>query len=173
VGVVGFGKVHGQVGAPMKTIVGQGMTISFSALVRNFGTLDENVSIAAYTNGIPLAAQTDFSVPHRGFLIVNFTWNTSSFDMGNYLISVQADAVPDEIEVDDNVLACSVVLGTISDINNDGTVNMSDLYDIALSYGAIIGQTDYVPNCDINDDSIINMLDLYVAAIHYGEIDPQ
>jgi hypothetical protein len=100
---------------------------------------------------------------------VNFTWNTSSFDKGDYLISVQAAPVPDEIEVDDNTLTCSIVLGTIGDINSDGVVNMSDIYSIALTYGATIGQTGYVPNFDINDDGIVNMLDLYAAATHYGQ----
>jgi hypothetical protein len=169
VGVMGFGRVHGQTAAPMKTVVGQGMTISFSVLVRNFGTVDENLSIAAYANGTAQSTQAGISVSHGADVVVNFTWNTSSFDKGDYLISVQAAPVPDEIEVDDNTLTCSIVLGTIGDINSDGVVNMSDIYSIALTYGATIGQTGYVPNFDINDDGIVNMLDLYAAATHYGQ----
>ena len=171
VGVVGFGKVSGQAVAPMKTIAGQGTAVSFGVLVRNFGTVNENLTVTAHVNETLLAEQSDVSVSHGDFLIVNFTWNTSSFDKGNYLISVQAVAVPGEIEVGDNVLVCSVVLGTAGDINNDGAVNMSDIYAIALSYGAKIGQADYVPNLDVNDDNITSMLDLYIAATHYGQTD--
>jgi hypothetical protein len=156
----------------MKTIAGQGTTVSFSPLVRNYGNLDENLTITAHINETLLAEQLYFNVPHGSHLIVNFTWNTSSFDEGSYLISVQAAAVPGEIDLSDNILACNIVLGTIGDINNDETVNMSDIYDIALSFGTVIGQADYIPNLDINDDGIINMLDLYITAIHFGQTEP-
>ena len=169
VGVMQFGKISGQAVAPMKTIVGQGTTISFSVLLKNFGTVDENLEVTAHANEVLLDTRTDISVSHGGFVILNFTWNTSSFDKGSYLISVEVAAVPDEIEVDNNIRACSVVLGTIGDINSDGTVNMSDIYDIALSYGGRIGQARYVSNYDIDDNGIINMLDLYTTAMRYGQ----
>jgi hypothetical protein len=169
VGVLAFGRVIGQAVAWMRTIAGQGTTVSFSPLVRNFGTLDENLTLTVRINETLLTEQLYSNVPHGSYLIANFTWNTSSFDKGSYLISVQAAAVPGEIDVNDNVLACSIILGTIGDINNDGTVNMSDIYDIALSFGRVIGQEDYTPNLDVNDDGMTNMLDLYMAAVHYGE----
>jgi CubicO group peptidase (beta-lactamase class C family) len=173
VGVIGFGEASGQAVAPMKPIAGQGTTVSFSVLVRNFGTVDENLAVTAHINETLLSTQTDISVSHLGFVLVNFTWNTSSFDKGSYLISVQVATVPNEAEADNNILACSVVLGTIGDINNDGTVNTSDIYDIALFFGTIIGQASYIPNCDVNDDGITNMLDLYAAAIRCGQTGKQ
>jgi hypothetical protein len=62
-----------------------------------------------------------------------------------------------------------VALSVVGDVDNNGIVNMLDVYNVALHFGAIVGQAHYVSNYDIDDNGIINMLDLYTTAVHCGQ----
>jgi hypothetical protein len=57
------------------------------------------------------------------------------------------------------------------DINNDGSVNITDLSLLISSYGqsgtACISNTSYT--CDLNNDSAINILDLSILLSNYGQ----
>jgi len=169
IGVTCFGKVGSQGASSMKTVIAEGTTVHFNVFVMNYGNDAEVFNITVYVNATLLGAQTEVAIIGRGFAIVSFTWNTSSFERGSYTIDAQITAVPDETDTIDNSFVCLVTIGTIGDVDNNGIVNMSDVYDIALDFGAIVGQTSYVSNCDIDDNGIVNMLDLYVTATHYGQ----
>jgi len=83
------------------------------------------------------------------------------------------------------------------DVNDDGIVDISDIYLVALGFGSLVirDPTDprygqywhpnpcnlcpHDPNLDINCDGIIgyangilDITDIYLVAIHYGEIEP-
>jgi hypothetical protein len=169
IGVTCFGKVGSKGASSMKTVIAEGTTVHFNVFVMNYGNDAEVFNITVYVNATLLGAQTEVAIVGRGFAIVSFTWNTSSFERGSYTIGAQITAVPDETDTIDNSFVCLVTIGTIGDVDNNGIVNMSDVYDIALDFGAIVGQTSYVSNCDIDDNGIVNMLDLYVTATHYGQ----
>jgi hypothetical protein len=82
---------------------------------------------------------------------------------------VVADTVPNETEIYDNTLTDGMVyVGVPGDVDSNHVVNMLDLYNVALHFGASFGNPNYAANCDIDDNGIINMLDLYISATHYG-----
>jgi hypothetical protein len=170
IGIACLGKVGSQGASSMKTVIAEGTTVHFSVFVMNYGNDTETFNVTTSVDGTPLGTQTGTTLSSRGYAIVNFTWNTVSFEKGNYMIAAQVSAVLGETDTSDNSFVCAVAIGAVGDVDNNGVVNMLDIYNMALRFGAIIGQTSYVSNYDIDDNGITNMLDLYVAAIHYGEI---
>jgi len=169
IGVACLGKVGSQGASPMKTVIAEDTTVHFSVFIMNYGNVTETFNVTVYFNETLLDTQTSVVIASKGFAILNFTWDTSTYEMGNCVISAQVTAVPGETDTDDNILICTVAIGLIGDVDNNGIVNMLDVYNIALHYGAIVGQAHYVSNYDIDDNGIINMLDLYNTAVHYGQ----
>jgi parallel beta-helix repeat protein len=169
IGVTCLGKVGSQGASSMKTVIAEGTAVHFSVFVMNYGNDTETFNITTYVNSNLLETQTEITIAGKSYALANFTWNTSSFERGNYTISAQVTTVPGETDAEDNIYMCAVAVGVVGDVDNNGIVNMLDVYNIALHFGAIVGQADYVSNYDIDDNGIINMLDLYVAAMHYGQ----
>lgn len=56
----------------------------------------------------------------------------------------------------------------LSDVNQDGIVNILDLTYIASQFGEIPTE-EQLSNPDINRDGIVNILDLTLAARHFGK----
>jgi hypothetical protein len=57
-----------------------------------------------------------------------------------------------------------------TDLNNDGTVNILDIFMVAKAFGSIPGDKNWNAVADLNTDSIINVLDVYAVARDYGKI---
>jgi len=57
------------------------------------------------------------------------------------------------------------------DINNDGIIDITDIYLCALAFGTTPGSPGWNPRCDVNNDGIVDITDTYLIAMHYGE-DP-
>ena len=56
----------------------------------------------------------------------------------------------------------------LSDVNQDGSVNILDLTYVASQFGEIPTK-DQLPNPDINRDGLVNILDLTLVASHFGK----
>ncbi len=56
----------------------------------------------------------------------------------------------------------------LSDVNQDGIVNILDLTYVASQFGEIPTE-DLLRNPDINSDGVINILDLTLVASHFGK----
>jgi hypothetical protein len=169
IGVTCLGKVGSQGASSMKTVIAEGTTVHFSVFVMNYGNSTEIFNVTTCVNSTLLETQTGITIPSRSCAIVNFTWDTDLFEKGSYAISAQVTAVTGETDIDDNILIYTLSIGLIGDVDNNGIVNLLDIYNIALHFGAIIGQTNYVSDYDIDDNTVINMLDLYVTAINCGQ----
>jgi len=55
------------------------------------------------------------------------------------------------------------------DINEDGIINMLDLYVVASHYGETPESPNWDPRTDIDKNNIVNMIDLYLVAVDYGK----
>ena len=103
---------------------------------------------------------------------LTLTWNTAGVAKGNYTITAKATPVLDETDITDNTLTDGwIVIALVGDINADGIVDITDIYLIALAFGAMPPDPNYRPNLDIIYDEIIDISDIYTAAIHFGETD--
>jgi len=55
------------------------------------------------------------------------------------------------------------------DVNDDGTVNIKDLFLVARAFGTIPGESNWNPIADVTMDEIINIRDLFEVAKDYGK----
>jgi len=153
---------------PSQTIIGQGYCTSINVTVKDYGPYGENFNIAVQANLSNIQTKAIALCSGASFSLI-FTWNTSNWAKGHYAMRVVADTVPGEIEIYDNTLTDGMVyVGVPGDVDSNHVVNMLDLYNVALHFGASFGNPNYAANCDIDDNGIINMLDLYISATHYG-----
>jgi hypothetical protein len=156
----------------LKTIVGQGYTMNVSATVTNEGDLTETFNVTLFVDSTVAQTRT-LTLPSKDSATVTFMWNTSGFAKGNYTIRAAAETIFAETDTSDNTLNDgSAYVGVAGDVDGNHIVNMLDLYKIALRYGAVVGQPEYIPDYDVDNNGIVNMLDLYVAAVHFGQMDP-
>jgi len=155
-----------------KTVIGQGFTLSIDVTILNHGVDDEVSTVNIYAN-TTIKASLPVTLTNRNFTQVTFLWNTMGVAKGNYTITVKATPVLDETDITDNTYEDGwIVIALVGDINADGIVDISDIYLIALAFGAMPPEPRYDPNLDIIYDQIIDISDIYTAAIHFGETDP-
>ena len=55
----------------------------------------------------------------------------------------------------------------VGDVNDDCTVNITDLALVARGYLTSVGSLLYAPQYDLNHDLVINILDIQIVAAHY------
>jgi len=155
-----------------KTIVAHGYNITVTTNVKivNYGTQQETINFTFQVIGT-FNSQV-VTLTGRNSTTLTFPWNATGVAKGNYVIQTYAAPVPGETDTEDNTFTESVYIGVPGDVDGNHVVNMLDLYNIAVHFGALRGHAGYVSNYNIDDNGVINMLDLYIAAIHYGQTDP-
>jgi len=99
---------------------------------------------------------------------LTFEWNTTSFDVGKYVLCAVADTVPEEIETTNNFYSKGYVLTTIiGDVNGDFRVDGKDNALVAKAYDTRPGDSLWNPNADINNDSKVDGKDIAILAKYY------
>jgi hypothetical protein len=159
----------------------RGYTATLFITVENLGNLTEAVSMHAYVNssaGQLLVGTENLTLNIGDSVVVTFVWNTTGLATGNYTVHAEVDAVPEESNVENNMLYDGTILVSIvGDITGpagrpDGKVDMFDVGNVARRFMAKSPSPDYNPNSDINDDGIINMFDIALVARHFMEHEP-
>ena len=154
---------------PSKTVVGQGYSVSISVNVENQGRQTETLDITVYYNSNVIRIET-IALTSGAFKTITFTWNTTGVPYGNYTISARATIVPGETDTTDNTLIDGMVFVTITgDVNGDGTVDVSDLFDLSKAYGYDPSKPNWNPNCDFNGDDKVDASDLFDLSKKYGK----
>jgi hypothetical protein len=153
--------------------IGKGYAATINVTVRNNGDNPENFSLTVYANSTVTGTTTVINLYSGAQIIVTFTWNTSSFELGNYTISAYAEPVPGETHVGDNTFTDGTLLVTIAgDINGDFNV---DIYDAILLSGVFnlhSGDTRWCPNADIDCNDTVDIYDAIILASHFGAHAP-
>lgn len=101
---------------PSKTIIGQGFPLNVSVTVANLGDYRETVNVTTYANMTPVDPPSSIDLASKESSVVIFTWNTSGFDGGNYVMSAYAEPVPNETELNNNNCTDGVVTIAVHDI---------------------------------------------------------
>ena len=57
----------------------------------------------------------------------------------------------------------------LSDLNNDGIINIFDVVTVAVAYGSTPGDEKWNPNADLVQDGTINIFDVVIVAGNYGQ----
>ena len=90
---------------------------------------------------------------------------------GNYTVKLTVTDAVDRSDTISYLVEVQNVTAKLYDVNNDGIVDISDIYLAALAFGTTPGDPGWDPRCDVNKDDIIDIADIYMIALHYGE-DP-
>jgi len=155
-----------------KTVVGKGYVLCINATILNFGTSDEAPVIAAYGN-TTLATEQMIILTTRSCVTVTLTWNTTSFVLGSYNLTVCAGPVQDETDTTDNTFLTGMVNVTIpGDIDGSFTVDLGDLVILAKTYNSKPGDARWNPNADIDGSGQVDLGDLVILAQHYNQHYP-
>jgi hypothetical protein len=153
---------------PLKTIVGQGYTMNINVTVANQGDFTETFNVTLYTNTTAIETK-QVTLISGASTIITFTWNTTGFAKGNYMVKAYALPVQGEADTTDNTLMNGWITVTIpGDVDGDFKVKMDDIVAICDAFGSKTGQPRYKPNLDINYDGKISMDDIIVACDHFG-----
>lgn len=164
---------------PLKTVIGSGFTLHFNTFVFNYGSYAETFNVTTYANSTMIYSMPDHIVDSRNCAILNCTWNTSGFALGNYSLTASIDPVDGETDINDNNSTQHwIVISIPGDITGptgypDSRVDMRDIAIIARQFGSVIIQpTGWDSNLDINDDCKLDMIDIGTAARNFGKICP-
>ncbi|MEM3361564.1 MAG: CARDB domain-containing protein [Candidatus Bathyarchaeia archaeon] len=82
----------------------QGWTVNINVKVKNKGNVTETFNVATYYNTNLIQTKTVTNLAPNEERTITFTWNTAGVPEGNYTIKAEADAVPYELNLGDNVL---------------------------------------------------------------------
>ena len=162
---------------PSKTVVGTGFNINISVAIENQGDFTENFNVTAYAdlNATIIGDENTIGIQNitlssGNSTLITFTWNTTGVSYGNYTISAYATPVPGETDTTDNTYVDCWVIVTISgDVNGDGIVDASDLFNLGKAYRSTPESPNWNPNCDFNDDNKVDASDLFELSKNYGK----
>jgi hypothetical protein len=155
-----------------RTWVYQGFGVGLSVTVLNKGDFDENVNVTLYyniTSGETIGTQ-NITILTGENGTVSFVWDTKGVAYcQNYTITAVA-AIPADTNLTDNTLACGpITVRILGDINGDGTVDLKDVYQVAQSYGTVLGDKRWNSDADMNGDGQIDLLDYYAVCLNFGK----
>jgi hypothetical protein len=157
---------------PLKTIVGQGYTMNINVTVANQGDFTETFNATIYINTTPIETK-QITLTNGASKTITYTWNTTSFNKGNYTLWAYAWPVPGETDTADNTFIDGLVIISIpGDINADTYVNVKDAVLLGAAFGSKPGDQSWNPNADINNDGFINVKDAVILGANFGKTDP-
>jgi hypothetical protein len=68
-----------------------------------------------------------------------------------------------------NVTSYNVTVTFTADLNRDCTVNILDVFAVAMAFGSKSGDANWNAVADLNKDNVINILDVFAVANDYGK----
>ena len=95
-----------------------GMT-DVNVTVKNEGLQAEDVTIALYYDSNLIGTQTITNLASGTTELLTFTWDTTSLPTNTYVLKAEANAVPDEIYLDDNSKEITVKVAPPAEIRVD------------------------------------------------------
>jgi outer membrane protein assembly factor BamB/arylsulfatase A-like enzyme len=171
---------------PFKMVVCQGYSMNISITVANRGKNQENFNVTAYANDTAtgnvegIGTFTNVTVSIGTSVDLTLEWNTTGFPISNYTVSACADPVQGEINTENNNYTDGWVnISMVGDVTGpsgvpDKTVNLMDVYKVAMQFGSSAPTWDpyWGPVCDINNDATVNLIDYYRTCMNFGQTIP-
>lgn len=86
-----------------------GQPLTISAVVRNEGTEVENFNVTIHFDDVLIGTLEAVALAQYSHVTLNFTFDTSAIDLGNYTITVSIPHLANEADLTDNVFVDGVV----------------------------------------------------------------
>jgi PKD repeat protein len=99
-----------------------GGTISINVTVENQGKQSEVFDVSVYANSTIIASSQDQQLAYGEQKTLPFSWNTTGFAEGIYLIKANITVLPGEIDISDNEFLCDEII----------KLTTTPIYDIAI-----------------------------------------
>ena len=155
----------------LKTVVGQGYSMSLGVTVKDYGVFSETFNVTAYANTTLVGTQM-VTLASAGEAELLFSNSTVSMTKGNYTVSATAGPVSGQTNTSDLSRVDGWVIITIpGDINGDGSVDVYDAILLAAAFYSTPGSSNWNPNADINGDGVVDIYDAIIMAQNFGKTD--
>jgi hypothetical protein len=160
-----------------RAVVYETWKLNISVTVKNAGdyfneTFDVTVLYDASfpSLGVAIGTITVHDLPPGQNATLLFNWTTTGVPPHhNYTILANAQAVPYETHLVDNVLVDGQVkVKMMGDVNDDGKIDILDLTAVAIAFGSHRGDPNYNPDVDFDENGAINVIDLVRVTMNYG-----
>ena len=147
---------------PSHTEAYTGRVVNVTATVKNKGDIAETFDVNAYYDNNLIGTLTVTDLASREQANLTFSWNTEGVQPCiSYTIKAEANPVPNEINMTDNIYVDGMVkIKILGDINGDGVVDILDVVEAALAFGAYPGHPRWNPDADLMPDDVIDIFDL-------------
>lgn len=101
----------GEIDTPLD--IPQGSMALINVTAQNRGQPTETFDVTLSADDTVIGTQTVLNLPGGGSQILNFAWDTTPLQMGQYTLTATATEIPGEIDYNDNTLSVNVYVGTI------------------------------------------------------------
>jgi outer membrane protein assembly factor BamB len=91
-------------------VVGQGYGLNMTVTAANLGDYQETLKVTVYANSTPVASQ-NVTLSSGELATTTFTWNTTGFACGDYVMTAYVWPVPGETDTADNTLSLLIRVG--------------------------------------------------------------
>ncbi|UCD95841.1 MAG: hypothetical protein JSV35_04860, partial [Candidatus Bathyarchaeota archaeon] len=153
---------------PTQSTYGEGSIVEINFTICNQGSVLATSNITLYANGTEIQTR-NITIGSLETQNMSFTWNTTGFLKGNYLMNVTVTPVIGETDIADNDLQTWILLTLPGDVDGDKDVDIFDIVLIVHVYGSQEGQPAYNPDCDFDADGDVDIFDVIIAASNYGK----
>lgn len=141
--------------------------VKVDVTVANQGSTSETSTVTARA-GASIIGTLPVTVAAGGSTMVTFNWDAHLFTQGTYPLSAEVSQVSGETDLLDNSLTgATFTVRFAGDVNNDCTVNVSDLARVGASFLKSTGQPGFDSEADLNNDGTVNVLDLVVVGANF------
>jgi len=150
---------------PTEVTVDAGEEVFIEVVAQNHGTSYTSVIVRLYADLTWKNESDPIGLSPGQLYPINLTW--TALDSGTYKIWAKASVVYGEIYTVDNTFPA-----ILCDVNDDRTVNVSDLSVLSNAYGSRLGDSNWNPDCNFDGfdgDNNVDALDLFELGKNYGK----
>lgn len=90
---------------------------------------------------------------------------------GNYTVTLKITDADGRSDITFSIIEVLNATAKLYDVNNDGVIDLKDVFAVAIAYGSFPGHPNWNPACDFNNDDKVDLKDYFPVTLHYGE-DP-
>jgi parallel beta-helix repeat protein len=148
-----------------KPVIGLGYSTTINVKIINYGISTEYFNVAVYANTTTIATFTNLSLTSRNSTTLAYSWDTTGIPYGTYTLETVITPAPDETDLTDNSLNCTVKVTIPGDINGDFYVNVTDAAQMSFYWQKRVPPAP--PEVDIIDDGIINIKDAALIGVNW------